>query len=70
MKEEIWKDIPGYEGEYKVSIIQMKENGEYIKEWKSIKEAASFYNVTPSAIRCALTGYRSRACGYKWKEQM
>ena len=50
-----------------VSIIQMKENGEYIKEWKSIKEAASFYNVTPSAIRCALTGYRSRACGYKWK---
>ena len=50
-----------------VSIIQMKEDGGFIREWKSIKEAALFYNVTPSAIRCALTGYRKRACGYKWK---
>lgn len=43
--------------------------GEFIKEWESIKEAATFYNTDPSNIMncCKNKNNRTTAVGYIWK---
>lgn len=47
-------------------ILQYDLNGNFIREWKSIKEACLFFNTAISNLSCCLTG-RSKTCrGYLW----
>ena len=50
-------------------IIQYDKNGNYIKEYSSIKEACKQLNIKPSHIgACCENKYgRKTAYGYKWK---
>lgn len=48
------------------AIIQLSLEGEFIKEWNSITEAAKYYNTTASNISSCLREITSTACGFKW----
>lgn len=48
-------------------IIQLDENYVFIKEWKSLKEAAFFYNVNPSSISHCCAGRKKKIKGFIWK---
>ena len=40
----------------KKAILEFNEKDEFVREWKSVKEAAEFYNVTSPCIRSILNG--------------
>ena len=48
-------------------IIQLDLNGNIIKEWDCITEAANYYGISPSRIILVLKGKRNQTIGYKWK---
>jgi hypothetical protein len=48
-------------------IIQLSKNGEFIREWGSIKEAANFLNINISGISSCLSGRYLHSGGYKWE---
>ena len=56
------------ESNYK-PITQYNLNGEFIKEWKSLKEVGVFfgYNKAPSSISSNLVGRYKSALGFIWK---
>ena len=49
------------------SVSQYDLQGNYIKTFKSIKEAAKSVGVTPEAIVCAAKGRTKQSGGYKWE---
>jgi len=48
-------------------IIQYTLNGEFVKEWKSIKEAEDFYKVTN--IGLCVRNKNKKAAGFIWKKK-
>jgi hypothetical protein len=48
-------------------VLQYSLQGNFIKEWPSVKDAANFYNVSPSAISLMITKNRKHCCGFIWK---
>ena len=50
------------------SVYQYDLNGEFIKQWNSIKEAATSFNVDDSAIRHAVLGNNNSSCGFQWRD--
>jgi hypothetical protein len=56
-----------FSGRSKKIILQYDLEGNFIKEWPSIKEAASYYKLDEGTLCCCLKG-RQKTCGkYKWK---
>jgi transposase len=47
-------------------VVQIKKDGEIIKEWNSISEASHQLNITISAISQCLNGKYKTAGGFKW----
>lgn len=61
------KDIPPYKkGSTSIPIVQLDEDGSFIKEWKSVTEAAEFFDVVASNIIVCCKGKMWRAYGYRW----
>ena len=49
-------------------VLQYDLNGNFIKEWSSIKKAALELNITPEAIsNCLRKGENFSSGGFKWK---
>lgn len=61
-------DIVNLNREYKSRkpIIQMTLNGEYIREWESIKKAGEVLNFSFQGISKVCLGKQKTAGGYKW----
>jgi hypothetical protein len=50
------------------SILQFDLEGNFVKEWDSIKKAAMNFNITPEAItNCLRKGPNSTSGNFKWK---
>ncbi|WP_299831512.1 zinc-ribbon domain-containing protein [uncultured Metabacillus sp.] len=47
-------------------IVQLSINGEYIKEWESIREASKHMGVFEAVIGNAVRGINRTSCGFKW----
>lgn len=47
--------------------VHQYEDEVFVCEFDSVKEAAEFVNVTPSAITCCLKGKSKRSGGFQWK---
>lgn len=54
-------------GKNSKTILQYSVNGDFIKEWDSIKDAASFYNHSQSSIYGNLVGKQKTSCGFIWR---
>lgn len=52
-----------------IPIFQYDLDGNFIREWKSVKEAAAFYNVTDGAIESVLLEKTISSVGYIWKRE-
>jgi len=50
-----------------IKIKQYTEDGEFIKEWDSIADAARFYNTFDTCIIDCLKGYNKSSAGYVWR---
>lgn len=48
-------------------VVQMSRNGELIKEWDSMKEAAEALGITYQGISRVCRGLRQTHAGYRWK---
>lgn len=48
-------------------ILQFNKNGDFIKEWDSIKNASESTKIHRENIGCVLRGITKTAGGYKWK---
>ena len=48
-------------------IEQLTMDGEYIRTWEYIKDAADYYGIYPSNISMVLAGKHSHANGFKWR---
>lgn len=82
--QEIWKDVPGYEGLYKVSnygtkikrqaqkiqikVSQYDTKGNYIKTYESIKQASEETGVDKTGISQCSRGLLKTSGGYIWKK--
>lgn len=51
----------------KKSVIQLDEQGNYIREYTSLEEAARNFSITKNNIRWCCEGKRKHAAGFKWK---
>lgn len=49
------------------AVIQLDKNNNFIKEYKSIKEAASNINISQTHLVSALKGRSKSAGGFIWK---
>ena len=54
---------------HKVKVIQETLDGEFVKEWNSIKEAADYYNVSPAAVGHCVRGIHSSSLGFVWRKK-
>lgn len=74
MENEIWKDIPGYEGCYQVSsnrkrkVLQYSSEGEYIAEYDWAIDAENATGIKRQNISKVILGKRHTAGGYIWKK--
>ena len=50
-------------------VLQIDESGEIINEFKSVNEAASYFNIDASSISKAIHGHIKRAGGYYWAQK-
>lgn len=48
-------------------VLQYDLQGNYIKEWNSIKEVKKQFNIYDSNLIACCKGKRKTAGGYKWK---
>jgi hypothetical protein len=48
-------------------ILQFDKQGNFIKEWKSISEASSYYNTSIQNISSNLRNKSKSACGFVFK---
>ena len=74
IEKEIWKDIKGYEGLYKVSnlgriknIIQLTLDGQVIKKWKNVSQVEKELGIFSTNIRSCCRGVIKTCGGYIWK---
>lgn len=49
------------------NIYQYSEQGDFIKEWKSLTQAAEFYNISNSNICSSAMSKRNLCGGFQWK---
>lgn len=49
-----------------VAIIQLDLDGNYIREWESIKVASDYYNVFPFSLGTVLKKKTTSSCGFIW----
>lgn len=54
---------------YSIAILQYDLQGKFIKEWKSVKEAAEYYNVWENSIWPVIKNKRISSCGYIWRNK-
>lgn len=66
-EEEVTPNAPTPSDEYRIAALA--EYGDVVREFDSIKEAAAWAGVTPSAIRRVLKGDRKTTGGYGWREE-
>jgi group I intron endonuclease len=59
------KKNPDYSRKCKV-VYQYDKDNNFIKEWKSVKEAAFFYNINPSSLRHCISGKKKYIKNSKW----
>ena len=50
-----------------IKIKQYTEDGEFIKEWDSIADAARYYNTFDTCIIDCLKGYNKSSSGFVWR---
>lgn len=50
-----------------IKIKQMNMNGEFIRNWNSIMDAAKYHNIDRSGISRACSGLYKQCGGYKWE---
>lgn len=55
------------EGPHKRDVDQLSLNGEYIRTWHGMSEAARSVGAFPQNIRKVCSGKRSQAGGFKWR---
>jgi len=67
MKEHLSKKFKGKARGKTKSVLQYDLNGNFIKEWKTIKSACDKLNLRPSGISNVLSGRYSHSGGYMWK---
>jgi group I intron endonuclease len=48
-------------------VLQFNLNGDFIKEWNSLKEVEEFFNKKGAIGNCIRRGFNYNSCGYKWK---
>lgn len=48
-------------------VIQLDMGGNHIKEWRSITDAANYYNTDTTKICAVCNGKRKSCRGYKWR---
>lgn len=48
-------------------IVQLTQNGEFIKQWDSIMDVERELNIQHSNIWKTINGIRNSAGGYKWQ---
>ncbi|SHJ83986.1 hypothetical protein SAMN02745163_02673 [Clostridium cavendishii DSM 21758] len=63
----IWQYADRIENKKKRAVRQYDINGNLIKEWPNLREAATFYEVTFQAIERAISGKYKTCCGFMWK---
>lgn len=74
MENEIWKDIPGYDGYYQISknrkrkVLQYSSEGEYIAEYDGAIDAENATGIKRQNISKVILGKRHTAGGYIWKK--
>ena len=67
-ENEIWKDIPNYEGLYQISNYgRIKSLYNYKRNGTNISEAGRKNNITISSISLCCNGKYKKAGGYIWK---
>jgi len=49
------------------TILQYDLEGNFIKEWDSIKEAGIYYDTVPESIGRCCRGLSKISCGFKWR---
>ena len=52
---------------YGLEILQYDINGNFIKEWKGMKEAARILNIKPPNLTACLKGRQKTCGGFMWK---
>ncbi len=52
-----------------IKIVQLDKNGDYIKTWKSGKEASEFLFISRGNIASVVNNNRSLAGGFKWMKE-
>jgi hypothetical protein len=52
---------------YGLEILQYDTNGNFIKEWKGLKEAARTLNIKPPNLTACLKGKQKTCGGFMWK---
>lgn len=65
----IWRYVGEIEIKKNRVIRQYDINGNFIKEWNSLREAAAFYDVTFQAIERAISGKYKTCCGFIWSDK-
>jgi len=65
-EESIEKQVNTYISKYGIKIYQIDLNGDVIKEWDNISEAARFYNVDVTSIHKCLVKKAKTCKGYIW----
>ena len=48
-------------------VLQYDLDGNFIREWNSVREIAKAYNCTGAAIRMCCIGKNSKSAGFVWK---
>lgn len=48
------------------AVVQLTKEGEFIKEWPCIKDAAQFLSCNQNCISACVTGVNKTGKGYKW----
>lgn len=48
-------------------VLQYDLDGNFIREWNSVDEAAKYYKRTGAAIRMCCIGKNSKSAGFVWK---
>lgn len=62
----IWKYTKLIENKKNKAIMQYDINGELIRKWNNLREAAIFYGVTFQAIERVISGKYKTCCGFVW----
>lgn len=62
----VWKYVDEIEDKKNKEVRQYDISGKLINEWKSLREAATFYDVTFQAIERAISGKYKTCSGFIW----